>query len=129
MKEIMALIRLNMIGPTKEALSKAGFPSFFCRKCLGRGKRSLDLSTLKLMVESEMQIPATPYGEALTESARLIPKRLFTLVVDDDEVKKAVDTIIRANQTGNPGDGKIFVLPVKETYKVRTAEFSADRLI
>lgn len=129
MKEIMAFIRLNMIGPTKEALSKAGFPSFFCRKCLGRGKRSLDLNTLKLVISNEMQIPATAYGEALTESARLIPKRLFTLVVDDDEVQKAVDTIIQANQTGNPGDGKIFVLPITETYKVRTAEYSADRLI
>lgn len=129
MKEIMALIRLNMIGPTKEALSKAGFPSFFCRKCLGRGKKSLDINTLKLMIDSEMQLPASPYGEALTESARLIPKRLFTLVVNDEDVKRAVETIIQTNQTGNPGDGKIFVLPVLETYKVRTAEYSQDSLI
>lgn len=129
MKEIMALIRMNMIAPTKEALSKAGFPSFFCRKCLGRGKRSLELSALKLMIDSEMQIPATPYGEALTESARLIPKRLFTVVVNDDEVKKAVETIIHANQTGNPGDGKIFVLPILENWRVRTAESSTEHLI
>lgn len=129
MKEVMAFIRLNMIGPTKEALSKAGFPSFFCRKCLGRGKKSLDISALRLVIDSEMQIPVSPYGEALTESARLIPKRLFTLVVNDGDVKKAVETIIRTNQTGNPGDGKIFVLPVTETYRVRTAESSQDTLI
>jgi nitrogen regulatory protein PII 2 len=129
MKEIMALIRLNMIGPTKEALSKAGYPSFFCRKCLGRGKKSLDISTLKLVIDSEVQIPASPYGEALTESARLIPKRLFTLMVNDEDVKKAVDVIIRTNQTGNPGDGKIFILPISETYKVRTGESSQTNLI
>lgn len=129
MKEIMAFIRLNMIGPTKEALSKAGFPSFFCRKCLGRGRKSLDINALRLVIDSEMQIPASLYGEALTESARLIPKRLFTLVVNDGDVKKAVDTIVKANQTGNPGDGKIFVLPVLETYKVHTAESSQDLLI
>jgi len=128
MKEIMALIRLNMIGPTKEALSKAGYPSFFCRKCLGRGKKSLDISTLKLVIDSEVQIPASPYGEALTESARLIPKRLFTLMVNDEDVKKAVDVIIRTNQTGNPGDGKIFILPISETYKVRTGESSQTNL-
>lgn len=129
MKEIMALIRLNMIGPTKEALSRAGFPSFFCRKCLGRGKKSLDISTLKLVIDSNMGLPVSPYGEALTESARLIPKRLFTLVVDDGDVKRAVDAIIKTNQTGNPGDGKIFVLPVTETYRVRTAESSQSSSI
>lgn len=129
MKEIMALIRLNMIGPMKEALSKAGFPSFFCRKCLGRGKKGLDIDTLKLVIDNDMQMPVSPYGEALTESARLIPKRLVTLVVDDDNVKKAVDTIIGTNQTGNPGDGKIFVLPVTETFRVRTAESSRDSMI
>jgi nitrogen regulatory protein PII 2 len=129
MKEIMALIRLNMIGPTKEALSKAGFPSFFCRKCLGRGKKGLDIDTLKLVIDNDMHMPVSPYGEALTESARLIPKRLVTLVVDDDNVKKAVDTIIGTNQTGNPGDGKIFVLPVTETFRVRTAESSRDSMI
>lgn len=129
MKEIMALIRLNMIGQTKEALSKAGFPSFFCRKCLGRGKKSLDVGTLKLVIESGMELPVSPYGEALTESARLIPKRLFTLVVDDCDVKNAVETIIKTNQTGNSGDGKIFVLPVTETFKVRTGESSQSGLI
>ncbi len=129
MKEIMAFIRLNMIGPTKETLSKAGFPSFFCRKCLGRGKKSLDINTLRLVIDSDIQIPVSPYGEALTESARLIPKRLFTLVVDDGDVKRAVDSIIKTNQTGNPGDGKIFVLPVTETFKVRTAESSQSSLI
>jgi len=41
-------------------------------------------------------------------------------------VEKAVDTIIRANQTGNKGDGKIFVLPVLENYQIRTGEVAVD---
>jgi len=37
-------------------------------------------------------------------------------------VKKTVDTIISTNKTGKAGDGKIFVLPVDEAYRVRTEE-------
>ena len=121
MKEVMAFIRLNMVGPTKEALSKAGFPSFSCRKCLGRGLKSIDPQILKQVLETG-EIPASPVGEYFTEGSRLIPKRFFTLVVNDDQVDSAVRTIVDVNQTGNPGDGKIFIIPITETYKVRTGE-------
>ena len=102
MKEVMAFIRVNKINQTKEALAEAGFPSFTCRKCLGRGKKSVDLSLVNTLLESG-DIPASPKGEALTESSRLIPKRFFTLIVRDEEVKKVVNTIIEVNSTGNPG--------------------------
>lgn len=124
MKEVMAFIRQNKVNVTKEALAKAGFPSFFCRKCLGRGKKSLDPEVLQQILQ-QGDLPQTPVGENLTESMRLIPKRLFTLVVNDDQVDTAVAAIIETNQTGNPGDGKIFVLPVMEAYRVRTGEGSA----
>ncbi|MPM95818.1 Nitrogen regulatory protein P-II [bioreactor metagenome] len=65
-------------------------------------------------------------GEHLTEAIRLIPKRFFTVIVDDDRVKDAVDIIIAANQTGHSGDGKIFVLPINESYKVRNGESTAE---
>jgi nitrogen regulatory protein PII 2 len=48
--------------------------------------------------------------------------------VDDHEVDKFVDTVIRANQTGQRGDGKIFVLPVQGAMRVRTGEMGADAL-
>ena len=63
-----------------------------------------------------------------TNGPRLIPKRLITIVVPDNLVKKTVEVIIKANQTGKPGDGKIFVLPVLESYRVRTAE-SGDKVL
>jgi nitrogen regulatory protein PII 2 len=50
----------------------------------------------------------------------LIAKRFFTLIVDDKDVDKVVETVISANQTGNPGDGRIFVLPMLEAYTVRS---------
>lgn len=121
MKEVMAFIRVNKVNDTKRALGEAGFPSFTCRRVMGRGKKMLDPAVLKVVLDNG-ELPVSSVGEAMTESSRLIPKRFFTLVVEDESVKTAVDTIIRANQTGNPGDGKIFIFDIPETYKVRTGE-------
>lgn len=118
MKEIMAFIRPNKVNATKAALAESGFPAFSCRKALGRGKKSIDPELLKLVMETG-ELPMDTSGEALTESVRLIPKRLFLVIVDDDKVKDAVDVLINVNQTGHPGDGKIFVVPVYESYRVR----------
>lgn len=121
MKEIMAIIRTDKVNKTKEALGKAGFPAFCCRPCLGRGKKSLDATVLNYIMETG-ELPVSKVGEAFTETARLIPKRALTLIIEDDQVDLAVKTIFKANQTGNPGDGKIFILPIEETFKVRTGE-------
>jgi nitrogen regulatory protein PII 2 len=50
------------------------------------------------------------------------------LLVTDDHVGEVVETIIKTNQTGNIGDGKIFVCPVDEAIRVRTKE-TGDRAI
>lgn len=121
MKEVMAFIRVNKVNDTKRALGEAGFPSFTCRRVMGRGKKMLDPAVLKVVMDTG-ELPISPVGEAMTETNRLIPKRFFTLVVEDESVKAVVDTIIRVNQTGNPGDGKIFIFDIPETYKVRTGE-------
>ena len=47
---------------------------------------------------------------------------MLTLVVPDGKVKAVVDTIITVNQTGSPGDGKIFVQPMLDAVRVRTGE-------
>ena len=125
MKEIMAIIRMNMVNPTKTALANAGYPAFSCRKCLGRGKKSVDMNLAESILRNGEQ-PEKPVAEHLTEYARLIAKRLFTVIVDDDQVDEAVGIIIETNQTGNPGDGKIFVLPIREAYTVRTGEATKD---
>ncbi|MVX65888.1 P-II family nitrogen regulator [Clostridium chromiireducens] len=121
MKEVMCIIRLNKVSKTKEALAEAGFPSITCRKVLGRGQKSIDKALLEAYMEAG-NLPPTSFGENLSERGRLIPKRLVTLVVKDEEVKTVVDTVIEVNSTGTPGDGKIFVLPVQEVYRVRDGQ-------
>lgn len=123
MKEIMAIIRMNMINKTKDALSDAGFGSLTCRKVYGRGKKALNYELIKdVAIGTDFQVASPQVAESISEGHRLIQKRLLTLVVNDDEVKKVVETIMKTNSTGNPGDGKIFVIPVDETYRVRTGE-------
>ena len=121
MKEVMCIIRLNKVSKTKEALAEAGFPSITCRKVLGRGQKSIDKALLEAYMEAD-NLPPTPYGENLSERGRLVPKRFITLIVNDDEVKNVVDTVISVNSTGTPGDGKIFVLPIEEVYRVRDGQ-------
>ncbi|MCL6622535.1 MAG: P-II family nitrogen regulator [Syntrophobacterales bacterium] len=117
MKEIMAIVRLNMMNQTKKALAEAGISSITARDALGRGKGLVDLAVLKGAERG--------YEEAIAQlgpSQRLVPKRIFFVVVPDRLVHKTVQTIIRVNRTGKSGDGKIFVLPVLEAVRVRTGE-------
>ena len=125
MKEVMCFIRANKVNDTKRALAEHGFPAFTCRKCLGRGKKSVDPDLLNTVLAAG-ELPLSPIGENLTEATRLIAKRFFTVVVDDKDVDKVVSTIIEANQTGNPGDGRIFILPILEAYTVRTEHLAVE---
>ena len=118
MKEIMAVVRINKMNETKRALGDAGFTGLTAAgKVLGRGRGMVDYQLIRGAEEG--------YQEALAQlgkSPRLNSKRLLTLVVSDDKKDLAVETIIKANSTGNPGDGKIFVLPILDSIRVRTEE-------
>ena len=117
MKEIMAVIRMNMINPTKKALIDAGVSSMTAMEALGRGKGLVNMDLLKGAEQG--------YEEAISQLGqmdRLIPKRLIFLVVPDKLVKKAVKTIMDANQTGKSGDGVIWVMPTFDSFSVRTGE-------
>jgi nitrogen regulatory protein PII 2 len=59
----------------------------------------------------------------LGNGPKLVPKRLLLVVAPDHLVKTVVDTLIEVNKTGNPGDGKIFVLPALDSGRIRTGEF------
>ncbi len=125
MKEVMAFIRMHRINQTKKALLDAGFPSVTCRKVLGRGKKKVDFTIMQIPPQKAAK-EAPGLAETVSEEHRLIPKRFLTLIVQDDEVPKVVDAIMRVNSTGNPGDGKVFVLPITEVYRVRTGETGKD---
>lgn len=125
MKEVMAIVRLNKVNVTKQALAEAGFPAFTCRKVLGRGKKSVDFVLMQTIIENG-ELPISPVGENISEIGRLIPKRVFNLVVDDQEVDKVVNIIMESNTSGSPGDGKIFILPIMDAYRVRNGEKQTD---
>ncbi len=117
MKEILAIVRMDMMNRTKLALTEAGISSMTAREVLGRGQGLVDLSLLK---GAELG-----YEEAISQlgqSNRLIPKRLLTMIVPDKMVDRIVKIIIRVNKTGKAGDGKIFILPATDVIRVRTGE-------
>ncbi len=121
MKEISAIIRMNKVNETKRALSEAGFPAITCRKVYGRGKQAVNFQMVEELLEGH-DVQSPTLIEAITEGHRLITKRMILMVVLDHEVEAAVKAIIEANQTGNKGDGKIFICPVEETIRIRTGE-------
>jgi nitrogen regulatory protein PII 2 len=126
MKEIIAVIRQNMINQTKEALMENGFPSITGCKVMGRGKARVSFTYIdESVLEDNVSVKL---AEELSESHRLIPKRLIVVVVHEEDIKKAVDTIMSTNSTGNPGDGKIFVLPLADAIRVRTSETGEDAI-
>jgi nitrogen regulatory protein PII 2 len=123
MKEIIAIIRMNMMNKTKLALAEAGLPSMTARDALGRGKGLVDLQLLKGAEKG--------YEEAINQlgqTQRLIPKRALLMVTTDEMTETAIKTIIRVNQTGKSGDGMIFVLPCMDAVRVRTGE-SGDSIL
>ena len=118
MKEIMAVIRINRMNKTKEALSAAGISSFTATgRVLGRGKGQVDFRLFKGAEEGQDEAIVQ-----LGQGPMLVPKRLITVVVPDALAGRVIETIISVNKTGNSGDGKIFVMPVQEAMRVRTGE-------
>lgn len=126
MKEILAFIRMNKINETKRALAEAGYPGMTVRNCLGRGRKSFSMDLIEAVNIEEMAKGNAVTGEHISEAIRLIPKRSITMVVQDDDVEKVVDVIMETNSTGNPGDGKIFVVQALEAFRVRDGQHQDD---
>jgi len=114
MKLILAMIRIAKMHETKLALSDAGLPSFTAMQVTGRGKGNGDFDKPE-SADPELRT-------LISDIPRLKSKRMITLVVTDEKKDLAVDTIIKANQTGKSGDGKIFVLEAYDSIRVRTGE-------
>jgi nitrogen regulatory protein P-II 1 len=53
---------------------------------------------------------------------RLLSKVKLEIAVNDEFVEPAVNAILTASKSGKIGDGKIFVLPLEECYRIRTGE-------
>ena len=117
MKEVIAVVRINMMNQTKQALTDCGVDAFFAHEAHGRGKGFVNPQILEGAEQG--------YEEAaslLGEKGKLYPKRMITAVVEDSQVACVVETIVNTNQTGMPGDGKVFIVPISDAVRVRTGE-------
>jgi len=117
MKEIVAIIRPNKIGATKDALEALGFASFTAEAVTGRGKQRGIAGEVHYDFKPERLL-----SMARSAGMKYVPKRRLTIVVSDAEVDTVVKSIIEVNQTGQVGDGKIFVCSLEEAIRVRTDE-------
>ncbi|TAN46101.1 MAG: P-II family nitrogen regulator [Nitrospirae bacterium] len=137
MKEITAIIRRDKLPETKRVLEELGYPSLTIQSVEGRGKQK---GAMCAEMDSEMpdsfctavKLKPTPSAYAIEHTlpkiALYVPKRLLTIVVPDDVVSKLVKSIIKVNQTGKAGDGKIFVSPIEGALRVRTGEHDGEAI-
>jgi len=117
MKELIAIVRINMMNQTKQALTDCGVDAFFAHEAHGRGKGFVNPQVLDGVGQGYEEAAAL-----LGEKGKLYPKRMITVIVEDSMVDCAVETIINTNQTGKPGDGKVFVVPIGDSVRIRTGE-------
>ena len=138
MKEITAIIRRDKLSETKQVLDGLGFPSVSIQSVDGRGKQKGAVCDNDLDPElpdnycMSVKLKPTPSAYAIEHTlpkvALFVPKRMLTIVVPDDVVSKIVKSIIRVNQTGKTGDGKIFISPVEGALRVRTGEKDGEAI-
>src|SRR5574340_119697 len=133
MKAITAIIRRDKLPETKKVLDDLGYPSLTIQSVEGRGKQK---GAMCAEMDSELpdsfctavKLKPTPSAYALDHTlpkvALFVPKRLLTIVVPDDVVSTVVKSIIKVNQSGKAGDGKIFVSTVQGAVRVRTGEMN-----
>lgn len=137
MKEITAIIRRDKLPETKKVLEGLGYPSLTIQSVEGRGRQK---GAMCAEMDTEMpesfctavKLTPTPSTYALEHTlpkvALFVPKRLLTIVVPDDVVTKIVKSLIKVNQTGRAGDGKIFVSPIDGGVRVRTGETDGEAI-
>lgn len=106
MKKIEAIIKPFKLDEVREALADAGITGMTVSEVKGFGR----------------QKGHTEIYRGAEYAVDFLPKVKLELVLGDDQVDVAVDTIVKAAHSGKIGDGKIFVLPVLEAVRIRTGE-------
>lgn len=106
MKKIEAFIRHEAFDPIRRDLLEAGVPSMSISDVKGSGR----------------QRGITEHYRGAELVIHLRPKLKIECVVDDSEVDIVVNVILKYAQTGEVGDGKIFISNVEEAIRIRTGE-------
>ncbi|MEF8785133.1 MAG: P-II family nitrogen regulator [Haloarculaceae archaeon] len=107
---IIAYIRPDKLGDVKQSLAEAGAPSLTVTNVSGRGSQP----------SKKGQWRGEEYVVDLHQKVKL------ECVVADIPSDDVVDAIEEAAHTGEPGDGKIFVMPVDSAVQIRTGKRGPD---
>ncbi|HJX56194.1 MAG TPA: P-II family nitrogen regulator [Methanoregula sp.] len=109
MKMVKAIIKPERFEFVKKALEDKGFIGMTISEVKGRG---------------EQKGIALQYRGGLM-TVDLLPKIQLEIVIRDSDVDNIVVTITEAARTGKIGDGKIFILPVEKSIRIRTGEMES----
>jgi nitrogen regulatory protein P-II 1 len=106
MKKIEAVIKPFKLDEVREALSEIGVSGLTVTEVKGFGRQK---GHTELYRGAEYVVD-------------FLPKVKIEIVVADNAVEQAIDSIVKAARTGKIGDGKIFVMPVEQVVRIRTGE-------
>jgi nitrogen regulatory protein PII len=106
MKLLKCIVRPNKVDEVKDALSKLSVSGMTVSEVRGHGKQKGHTAIYR--------------GQEYNVS--LLPKMEIEVVVPESMVDDAIKAIIEAARTGEIGDGRVFVIPVTDSYKIRTGE-------
>jgi len=106
MKLIKAIVRPNKVDEVKEALSKLSISGMTVTEVRGHGKQKGHTAVYR--------------GKEYDVS--LLPKMEIEVVVQDSIVDEVIGAIAQAARTGEIGDGRVFVIPIEQSYRIRTGE-------
>ncbi len=106
LKKIEAVIKPFKLEEVKEALTEIGIEGLTVSEVKGFGRQK---GHTEIYRGSEYTVD-------------FLPKVKIEVVISQDLVDKAVETIIKAAKTGKIGDGKIFIYSVEEAIRIRTEE-------
>ena len=112
MKKIEAIVRHFKLEDVKEALTQKGVTGMTVTEVRGFGRQKGHTEMYR----------GTEY------TVDFVPKVKIEVVVDDSKLQSSIDAIVKAAQTGQVGDGKIFVSDLKDAVRIRTAETGNDAL-
>jgi nitrogen regulatory protein PII len=106
LKLIKSIIRPNKVDEVREALEKLGVAGMTITEVRGHGK----------------QKGHTAIYRGKEYNVSLLPKMQIEVVVADPIANDAIRAIVESAKTGEIGDGRVFVMPVEQTYRIRTGE-------
>jgi nitrogen regulatory protein P-II 1 len=112
MKKIEAIIRHHKLEDVKNALTEQGIHGMTVTEVRGFGRQKGHTEMYR----------GTEYN------VDFVPKVKIEVVCADDTAKVAIDTILRSAQTGQIGDGKIFITDLADSIRIRTGENGQDAL-